>query len=146
MKINQSGINLIKQFEGCRLVAYLCPANVWTIGYGHTGKEVRRGLVWTQQKANLALTIDLSKFEIEVDNLVKSELNDNQFSALISFAYNLGSSALRNSTLLKLVNANPNNPAIATEFMKWVKAGGIVLPGLQRRRQAESELYFKEVT
>lgn len=141
MKITNEGINLIKKFEGLRLEAYLCPAGVWTIGYGHT-KGVKKGQVITQSEADNLLKEDLSSFEKGVTSLIKSNINQNQFSALVSFAFNLGLSNLKNSTLLKKVNANPNDRTIVDEFIRWIYAGGKQLEGLKRRRQAEAYLYF----
>ena len=141
MKITNEGINLIKKFEGLRLEAYLCPAGVWTIGYGHT-KGVKKGQVITQLEADNLLKEDLSSFEKGVTSLIKSNINQNQFDSLVSFAYNLGLSNLKSSTLLKKVNANPNDRTIVDEFIKWIYAGGKPLEGLKRRRQAEAYLYF----
>lgn len=146
-KINQEGIDLIKKFEGLKLEAYLCPANVWTIGYGTTryqnGKKVKEGDKFTLIKqAEDCLRHDLIQFELAVDALCTDRLNANQFSALVSFAYNLGATNLRNSTLLRKVNANPNDATIAAEFVKWNRANGKVLRGLTLRRQDESKLYF----
>ena len=146
MKVNKQGIQLVKSFEGCFLNAYLCPAKVWTIGYGSTkyqnGKPVKQGDKITQQEAETLLSDTLDEFSKGVYKLIKSELNDNQFSALVSFAFNLGVGALSKSTLLKKVNANPNDKTIENEFMRWVSAGGKKLNGLVRRRTAESNLYF----
>ncbi len=146
MKVNSKGIQLIKTFEGCLLNAYLCPAKVWTIGYGSTqyldGKPVKQGDKITQQQAEELLIDTVNIFTEGVEKLIKVELNDNQFSALVSFAFNLGIGNLQKSTLLKKVNDNPNNHMIRTEFAKWNKAGGKVLNGLTRRRNAESQLYF----
>ena len=141
MKITNEGINLIKKFEGLRLEAYLCPAGVWTIGYGHT-KGVKKGQVITQLEADNLLKEDLSSFEKGVTSLIKSNINQNQFDSLVSFAYNLGLANLKNSTLLKKVNSNPNDRTIVDEFLKWIYAGGKPLEGLKRRRQAEAYLYF----
>ena len=105
MKITNEGINLIKKFEGLRLEAYLCPAGVWTIGYGHT-KGVKKGQVITQLEADNLLKEDLSSFEKGVTSLIKSNINQNQFDSLVSFAFNLGLSNLKSSTLLKKENAN----------------------------------------
>jgi len=139
-------IDLIKHFEGCRLVAYKCSAGVDTIGYGSTfyenGTKVKQGDKITQHRAESLLLITANKFASEVRKVVKSPVNEKQMAALISFAFNLGIGALSKSTLLKLVNSNPNDPRIAAEFMKWVNAGGKPLAGLIRRRKAESELYF----
>ena len=146
MKVNKQGIQLVKSFEGCFLNAYLCPAKVWTIGYGNTkyqnGTAVKQGDKITQEQAETLLSDILAEFSKGVSKLIKSELNDNQFSALVSFAFNLGVGALSKSTLLKKVNANPNDKTIESEFMKWVSAGGKRLNGLVRRRTAESNLYF----
>ena len=141
MKITNEGINLIKKFEGLRLEAYLCPAGVWTIGYGHT-KGVKKGQVITQLEADNLLKEDLSSFEKGVTSLIKSNINQNQFDSLVSFAFNLGLANLKSSTLLKKVNANPNDRTIVDEFIKWIYAGGKPLEGLKRRRQAEAYLYF----
>lgn len=146
MKVNSKGIQLIKTFEGCLLNAYLCPAKVWTIGYGSTqyldGKPVKPGDKITQQQAEELLIDTVNIFAEGVSKLIKVELNDNQFSALVSFAFNLGIGNLQKSALLKKVNENPNNHMIRTEFAKWNRAGGKVLNGLTRRRNAESQLYF----
>jgi lysozyme len=99
----------------------------------------------TQERADRLFVILLDQFAAKIRPLIKQPLNDNQFGALLSFAYNAGVGALQRSTLLKLVNANPNNPLIRQEFNKWNKAGGKVLLGLQRRREAESSLYFSEL-
>ena len=141
MKITNEGIDLIKKFEGLRLEAYLCPAGVWTIGYGHT-KGVKKGQVITQLEADNLLKEDLSSFEKGVTSLIKSNINQNQFDSLVSFAYNLGLSNLKRSTLLKKVNSNSNDRTIVDEFIKWIYAGGKPLEGLKRRRQAEAYLYF----
>ena len=141
MKITNEGINLIKKFEGLRLEAYLCPAGVWTIGYGHT-KGVKKGQVITQLEADNLLKEDLSSFEKGVTSLIKSNINQNQFDSLVSFAYNLGLANLKSSTLLKKVNSNSNDRTIVDEFIKWIYAGGKPLEGLKRRRQAEAYLYF----
>jgi lysozyme len=139
-------IDIIKKFEGCKLVAYQCSAKVWTIGYGSTfyenGAKVQIGDTITQHRAESLLLITANKFAVEVRKLVKSHLNDKQMAALISFAFNLGMGALSKSSLLKLVNSNPSSPQIRNEFMKWINAGGKPLNGLIRRRKAEADLYF----
>ena len=145
MQVNKSGIQLIKTFEGCLLNAYLCPAKVWTIGYGSTrylnGTPVKQGDKITQQEAEGLLSDTLNEFSHQVSKVVKINLTDNQFSALVSFAFNLGVGSLQKSTLLKKVNANPSDKTIEQEFLKWVNAGGKKLSGLVRRRQAEWNLY-----
>lgn len=145
MEINGRGISLLHEFEACRLKAYRCPANVWTIGWGNTfyedGSKVCEGDQITQERADVLFDNILNKFAINVRKLIKRELNRNQFNALVSFAYNLGTGNLSKSTLLKKVNANPCDPTIHDEFMRWTRAGGKVLNGLIRRRKAEADLY-----
>lgn len=147
MKVSVNGINLIKHYEGCKLKAYLCPAGVPTIGYGATyypnKSPVKIGDVISQVEADVLLTNTLGPFEMGVTKLLTTSINQNQFDALVSFAYNLGLANLKSSTLLKKVNANPSDSSIPAEFAKWCKAGGKVLAGLVARRQAEAELYKK---
>jgi lysozyme len=140
MHMSQGGLdNLLKKFEGCKLKAYRCPANVCTIGYGHTSAagapEVTDGLTITQARAEEILKVDILKYERAVEDLVKVELTQNQFDVLVDFAYNAGVGALKSSTLLKKVNAGKFDD-VPAELMKWTKGGGKVLPGLVRRRQA----------
>jgi GH24 family phage-related lysozyme (muramidase) len=140
MHMSQGGLdNLLKKFEGCKLKAYRCPANVCTIGYGHTSAagapEVTDGLTITQERAEEILKVDILKYERAVEDLVKVELTQNQFDVLVDFAYNAGVGALKSSTLLKKVNAGKFDD-VPAELMKWTKGGGKVLPGLVRRRQA----------
>ncbi len=146
-KISKKGIALIQLYEGCKLTAYLCPANVWTIGWGNTqypnGQSVKQGDTITQKAADtLFLELVNSRYASGVYALLKTPINQNKFDALVSFAYNCGLRALNTSTLLKKVNKNPNDPTIAAEFAKWNKAGGKVLKGLTSRREAEAKLYF----
>lgn len=140
------GIPIIRKFEGLRLRAYKCPAGLWTIGYGSTFYEnnsrVEEGDKITIERADQLLFFVVRKFENEVKKLVKSAINENQLGALTSFAFNAGTGNLQKSTLLKKVNANPNDPTIRDEFMRWTKAGGKVLNGLVTRRKAEADLYF----
>jgi lysozyme len=149
MNINPATRSLIRKYEGCKLKAYHCSAKVATIGWGSTfyedGSKVQMGDTITQERADRLFVILLDQFAAQVRPLIKQPLNDNQFGALLSFAYNAGVGALQRSTLLKLVNANPNNPLIRQEFNKWNKAGGKVLLGLTRRRTAEAELYFTPI-
>lgn len=140
MRTGQRGINLIKSFESLRLEAYRCPAGVWTIGYGHTA-GVRRGDVIDGQRAEYLLAEDLKKFE-DVVNRECHGINQNQFDALVSFTFNVGTGNFQKSTLLKCVKANPQNVNIRYEFSRWNKANGMVLAGLIRRRKAEADLYF----
>lgn len=138
--------DLVREFEGCKLKAYKCPAGIWTIGYGNTqyenGKAVKEGEVITLERAEQLLEVILIKFVQQVGELVKSKINQNQKDALTDFAYNCGVGNLRSSTLLKKVNADPNDKTIRTEFEKWTRANGKVLNGLVKRRNAEANLYF----
>jgi lysozyme len=147
MKLNKEASDLIKSFEGCKLKAYQCSAKKWTIGYGNTffedGTPVVAGNAISQQKAEDMFELIASEFAAKVAKLVTSNVTDNQFGALVSFAYNCGVVNLQKSTLLKKVNANHNDISIRAEFAKWNKAGGKVLAGLTRRREAESNLYYK---
>lgn len=141
MQTSDKGIELIKQFEGCKLTAYLCPAGVLTIGYGHTGPGVTPNLKISINEAERLLRLDLVRFEAGVAQAVTMPLNQSQFDALVSFTYNLGVGALRGSTLLKVLNTGYYQAA-AEQFAKWNKAGGRVLPGLTRRRGAERALFL----
>jgi len=147
MKLNKEASDLIKSFEGCKLKAYQCSAKKWTIGFGNTfyedGKPVLPGHAITQEKADELFEIIANEFAAKVAKLVTSNVTDNQFGALVSFAYNCGVVNLQKSTLLKKVNANHNDQSIRAEFLKWNKANSKVLAGLTRRREAESNLYFK---
>ncbi len=140
--INKAGLDLIKSFEGLELKGYLCPAGVPTIGYGHTGPGVRVGQVITEAQADDLLASDLRKFEDAVFKLVGDHATDNQFSALVSFAYNVGpgEGGLKTSTLLRKHNEG-NYAGAKAEFAKWRMGGGKVLTGLVRRRAAEASLY-----
>ncbi len=133
--------NLFKPFEDCKLTAYLCPAGVWTIGWGHTGPDVHPGLTWTQEQADESLIMDLQRFTDGVDALVVVDLEPEQAAALISLAYNIGLGALASSTLLKRVNERRHDQA-ALEFPRWNRSKGKVLNGLTRRRKAEATLYL----
>ena len=142
MEVSQNGINLIKKYEGCRLDAYLCPANVWTIGFGHTGSDVFKGRRITHQEAEKLLKIDLLVHSNNVNKLVKVKLNQNQFAALVSFEYNVGYGNFKSSTLLRLLNQGKYKDA-GEQFNRWVYAGGKVLAGLQKRRAEEKALFLK---
>ena len=134
---------LIKEFEGLRLTAYLCPAGVWTIGYGHT-KGVKRGMKIDQAQADRLLDIDIANVARSIRQLVKVNINDNQEQALVSFVFNIGSGAFEKSTLLRKIN-NRDFLAASLEFRKWVYAKGTKLPGLIRRRKAEKDLFNEPV-
>ena len=140
MSAKSIAIEIIKPFESCKLIAYLCPAGVWTIGWGATGPEIVKGLVWTQEQADNRLMLDVVRFERGVKALVKVPLKDNQLGALISFAYNVGLGNLQASTLLRLLNSGHFKEA-SEQFLRWNKAGGKVLKGLTRRRQIEQGVF-----
>lgn len=150
MKCSDNGVKLIKSFEGLKLNAYLCSAGVPTIGYGSTyyedGSKVKLGQSITKIEAEQLLTNTLKEFESNTLALLNGvKVNQNQFDALVSFAFNLGTGSLAKSTLLKKVKVNPNDPTITQEFTKWVMGGGVRLTGLVRRRKKEAELYFKKI-
>ena len=141
-KIGQAGLNLIKQFEGCRLTAYQCSAGVWTIGYGHTA-GVYKGMKISQAQADAFLKQDIAKFEKYINNPsyvpFTEQLNQNQFDALVSFAFNLGQGNVKKLCVGRNINQIPS------AMQKYCKAAGRTLPGLQRRRKAEAALYNKKV-
>lgn len=147
MKINEHGLKIIKDFEGLRLKAYPDIAlgkKRMTIGYGHTSvagvPEVYEGMIISEFEANRILKQDLLKYEAAVKKAVKVPLTSNQFSALVSLVYNIGISAFKSSTLLRLLNARDYSSA-SYQFSRWNKAGGRVLTGLIRRRNAEAALF-----
>lgn len=144
MQISEEGLNLIKQHEGCRLRAYKCPAGIWTVGYGST-KGVKPWTEITQREAEIRLREDVKAAERTVEKVryLQPKLNQNQFDALVSFVFNIGGGSFEKSTLRKKVLANPSDGEIRGEFGRWVNSGGRPLAGLQKRRQAEAELYFK---
>ncbi len=141
--MNAAGIKLIKEFEGCKLKAYRDIVGVLTVGYGHTGPDVYEGQVITQDDAEKLLRADLDVFEKGVARLVKVSLTENQFAALVSFAYNLGLGALKASTLLQLLNKGDPEGA-SLEFPKWNRAAKQVSAGLARRRLAEQQLFRRD--
>lgn len=139
MKTDKKGIELIKEFEGCKLKAYQDSVGVWTIGYGHT-KGVNKGDSITQKQADQYLIEDLADAENAVNRLVKVEINQDMFDALVSFTFNLGVGNLQSSTLLRLLNQGKYSES-AEQFVRWVFAGGKKLDGLVRRRNAEQKLF-----
>lgn len=151
-KISNNGIELIKRFEGFSSKPYPDPATKgvpYTIGYGATfypngTKVAMTDKAITEQEGTDLLKSMLITFEQYVDSYCVDTLTQNQFDALVSFCYNVGPVNLKNSTLIKKVNKNPNDPTIKDEFLKWVKANGKTLKGLVTRRTAEFELYFKK--
>ncbi|HBN5447533.1 TPA: lysozyme [Klebsiella oxytoca] len=145
MQTSEKGIAMIKQFEGCKLTAYQDSVGIWTIGYGWTqpvdGKPIRAGMTIKQETAERLLKTGLVSYESDVSRLVKVGVTQGQFDALVSFTYNLGARSLSTSTLLRKLNAGDYAGA-ADEFLRWNKAGGKVLNGLTRRREAERALFL----
>lgn len=142
MNPSQVCLDLVKQFEGFRSDAYLCPAGVWTIGYGTT-KGVKHGDTITEEEATKHLMDDVLTAAEAVNDLVDVDLSQNQYDALCSLIYNIGRGAFKTSTLLRLLNAN-NYTGASQQFGRWIKADGKDIPGLIRRRKAERELFDKE--
>ena len=140
-RVSRDAIELIKRFEGFCAQPYLCSANVPTIGYGSTfyedGKKVQMNDPAISEERATKLVVK------HVDSFARDDITQSQFDALVCFAYNVGVGALKSSTLLKLVNTNPNDPEIRTQFLRWNKAAGRTLKGLTNRRTAEAQLYFK---
>ena len=139
MKTSEVGVELIKEFEGCKQVAYQDSVGVWTIGYGHT-KDVYEGQLAIKKTIERWLQEDLEEFESYVSKLVKVELNQNQFDALVAWTYNLGPTNLKESTMLRKLNYG-DYESVPDEMRRWNKAGGEVLNGLVRRRDAEANLF-----
>ena len=139
MRTGDDGLALIRHFEGCRLEAYLCPAGVWTIGYGHT-KGVKEGDTIDQEAAEAYLIEDLEEFESHVLRLVEIPLTQHQFDALVSWTFNLGPGNLKESTLLNRINYGPLSD-VPFQIQRWTRAGGKVLEGLVKRRAAEAALW-----
>ena len=148
MKPSINCIELIKEFEGFSSTPYLCPANIPTIGYGSTfyrnGNKVKiSDPKITIGEATEMLEVIVDRFALQIDKMITAKINQNQFDALVSFSYNVGVSAFKNSTLLRKLNIGENNSVIVGEINKWNRANGNVLAGLTRRRQAESKLFLK---
>ena len=147
MKISEEGLSLIKKFEGCELKAYQDSVDVWTIGYGHP-KGVEDGQEITQEEAEEMLASELDEYEGYINDLVECDLEQCQFDALVAWVYNLGPTNLRSSTMLKRLNSNDLED-VPNQIKRWNKAGGKVLNGLVRRREAEALLFegsdWKEV-
>ena len=139
MKISQEGLSLIKKFEGCELEAYKCAAGVWTIGYGST-KGVEEGNTITQEEADKLLLDEMEEYEGYINDMVKVDLKQNEFDALVSWVYNLGSSNLSSSTLLQKLNTKEWDD-VPNQIKRWNEAGGKVLQGLIRSREAEALLF-----
>ena len=139
MQISQEGLSLIKKFEGCELEAYKCAAGVWTIGYGST-KGVNEGDTITQEGADKLLTEEMHEYEGYINDMVNADLKQNECDALVSWVFNLGPSNLSSSTLLNRLN-NKMWDDVPNQIKRWNKAGGQVLQGLVRRREAEALLF-----
>lgn len=131
---------IIKEIESLRLQAYLCPAKVWTIGWGHTN-GVKKGMQITEEQAEELLREDMQE-AIRVVERLNVDLSDNQYNALVSFVFNIGGGAFATSTIRRKILANPNDKKIKDEFLRWVYADGKKLNGLERRREREADLYF----
>lgn len=144
MKASESCKQLIRVFEGLNTKAYKCPAGVWTIGYGHTGPDVKEGQTITKDQAELLLSQDLGAVGRQVEHALDGmRVNQNQFDALCSFTFNLGIGRLEASTLLKKLKTGDIDGA-ANEFLRWNRANGQILEGLNRRRQSERRLFLAD--
>lgn len=145
MRVSKKGIDLIKKFEGLRLTAYVCPAGVLTIGYGHTGADVKPGMRISEEEAERLLWKDTESAQQTVSSFVSVKLNQNEYDALVSFTFNVGPTAFVNSTLLRLLNHGADRKVVAGEFGRWVKAGSDKpVPGLVRRREEEKKLFLEK--
>jgi len=140
MTYSEGAVRLVKMFEGCRLRAYQDQGSVWTIGWGHTGPDVVRGMTCTIAQANNWLEEDLAKVDAGLRRLVTIPLNQNQYDAVADFVFNLGLGALEHSTLLRDLNDGDFVTA-ALQFPLWDHVGGVVVPGLLNRRKAEMRLF-----
>ena len=148
MKIGQAGLSLIKEFEGCKLLSYKCPAGVWTIGIGSTryadGTPVKANQALPNEAAAVQLlTNTIAPYEHSV-NTIGETFTQNEYDALVSLCYNIGSGNFISSTLVKMLKANEPKSEVAKQFLRWDKAGGKPLAGLTRRRNAEAELFLKQ--
>lgn len=148
MKTGERGLALIKEFEGCKLAAYQCPAGIWTIGIGSThygdGTPVTKSRTLPTEKAAIALlAATIGQYEKAV-NAVDAELTQNEFDALVCLCYNIGVGNFSSSTLVKMLNAGEDKEEVAKQFVRWNKAGGKVMAGLTRRREAEAKLFLSE--
>ena len=149
MNINQAAVDLVKEFEGFRANAYRCPAGVWTIGYGTTamagvGITPKDGMTISRSDAEAYLCATLNKFAEQIAPSITAPINENEFGAFVSLAYNIGPGAFKKSSALRLFNAGDKEGA-AKAILMWNKAGGKVLKGLTRRREAERKLFLTPV-
>lgn len=136
-----AGLRLTESFEGLNLEAYQDSVGVWTIGYGHTGPDVSAGMEITQEQATLLLASDIAWAEAVVNRAVKVTITQNHFDAMVDFVFNVGAASFLNSTLLRLLNGGDYGRA-ADQFLRWNKAGGKVLKGLTKRREAERMMFL----
>jgi GH24 family phage-related lysozyme (muramidase) len=148
MKTGERGLKLIKEFEGCKLKAYQCPAGVWTIGIGSThygdGTPVTKNRTLPNEGAAMALlAATIGQYEKAV-NATGVELTQNEYDALVCLCYNIGAGNFFKSTLVKMLKAGDDKAEIAKQFLRWDKAGGKPLAGLTRRRNAEAELFLSK--
>ena len=137
-KVNERAIEIIRKYESLKLEAYLCPAGVWTIGWGHTGPEVKEGMKITKTEAEKLFQEDIASAARSVESLVTVKTSDNQFSELVSFVFNIGHGHFANSTLLKKINTCER---CENEFDRWIRCKGEILPGLIKRRKEERSLF-----
>lgn len=145
MKISDKGIEfLIKEEGGIKLKAYKCQAGIWTIGVGHTGKDVKEGKEITKEKAIELLKGDLRRFENVVNKSIKYPIEQHKFDALLSLAFNIGCAAFSNSTVVKKINMGAKMCEVEEAWKMWRKGGGKVLPILVRRREREVKMYKGE--
>lgn len=148
MNVSKECLHIIKKFEGFKAKPYLCPAGIPTIGYGSTYYFLSDNKVKLTDRAispayaESLLICSIYRYEQAVKRYVSAKINQNQFDALVSFCYNVGNEAFRKSTLLKRINANPNDERINAEFKRWIFANGRILNGLVKRRKEEAKLYF----
>jgi GH24 family phage-related lysozyme (muramidase) len=143
MRVSPEGVAFIKQFEGLRLTSYQCQAGIWSVGYGTTGPDIGPNTKVTKEEAEILFASDLMEFEGGVRDSLKVTVNQNEFDALVSFAYNVGLGAFRSSTLLKLLNDRADDKIVASEFLRWVKVGnGKPSEGLKIRREKEKQLFL----
>jgi len=145
MRMSAEGMEALHGYEGLELVAYPDPGSAdgkpWTIGYGSTGPDIKMGTLWTKKQADERFARDLIKFEDGVSKAVTVPLKQNQFDALVSFAYNIGLGAFRSSTLLKMLNKGDYEGA-ALQFKRWTKNNGRVMQGLVNRRESERKMFY----
>ena len=139
MRISTVGVDLIKEFEGCKLEAYQCSADVWTIGYGHT-RHVSKGDTISQDQADKYLLDDIAWVEVHCDRLITVPLNQHQHDAIVSWCYNLGCGNLRASTMLRVINAGEFDK-VSEQIVRWDNVNGQPVAGLTRRRSAEAVLF-----